>query len=368
MKDRQKRIIIVFNNLNIGGIETKILDICNYYSLQEKYQLTLILKLKTGPLLKFLPKNLKVRYFSNSTINRFKNLLFSFWLSKQFRQVKPDLIITFGNFSSITSIIGKQLSRIKTNLVISEDSSINQQIDMESFSFIRKILVKLTYPLAQKIIVLSPTGQQKLTNLIPSVKDKIVIRSNWLPLNFTQSLDDKAVSKDIDILFMARLEDQKNPIRFLKIIKEITKHQKNLKIYLVGSGSLETKVKEYIAQNNLQNIVVIKPFTLNPKEYYQRSKIFLISSNHEGFPLTILEALATNCLPVYYKIDEISSFFKKYRQFLEYKTVKTASKKVLFLISHPQIMKEINHFYLPKVLKNQKYNFNQTIDEFQKYC
>lgn len=367
MKDRQKRITIVFNSLNIGGIETKILDICNCYSFQEKYQLTLILKLKTGPLLKFLPKNIKIRYFSDSTINRFKNLLFPIWLAKQFQQIKPNLIITFGNFSSITSIIGKQLSRIKTNIVISEDSSINQQINMESFSFIRETLVKLTYPLAQKIIVLSSASQRKLTKLLPSLEKKIVIKQNWLPFHFTQSLNSKTIKKDIDILFMARLEDQKNPIRFLKIIKEITKHQKNLKIYLVGSGSLETKVKEYIAQNNLQNIVVIKPFTLNPKEYYQRSKIFLISSNHEGFPLTILEALATNCLPVYYKIDEISSFFKKYRQFLEYKTVKTASKKVLFLISHPQTIKEINHFYLPKILKNQKYNFNQTIDEFQKY-
>ncbi len=366
MKDRQKRIIIVFNSLNIGGIETKILDICNYYSSRKRYRLTLILKIKTGQLLKFLPKNIEVRSFSHSKSNRGKNILFPLWLAKQFRQLKPNLIITFGNFSSITSILGKKLSLIKTNLVISEDSSINQQIEMESFSPLRKILIKLTYPLAQKIIVLSPAGQQKLKKLIPSIKKKIVIKKNWLPFNFTQYLDKKTIKKDIDILFIARLENQKNPIRFLKIIKQIIKHKKKLNIYLVGSGSLETKINQYILQNKLQ--IEIKPFTLTPNKYYQRSKILLISSDHEGFPLTILEALATNCLPVYYEIEEINGFFKKYRQFLGYKSIKTASKKVLFLISHPQKIKEINNFYLPKVLKNQKNNFNQTINEFQKYC
>lgn len=368
MKDRQKKIIIVFNSLDIGGIETKILDICNYYSQKKDYQLTLILKLKTGPLLKFLPKNIQIKYFSNSKINRSKNILFLFWLVKQFRQTKPDLIITFGNFSSISSIIGKQLSLVKANLVISEDSSINQQIEMESFSFLRRILIKLTYPLAQKIIVLSPASQDKLIKLLPSIKNKIIIKENWLPFHFTESLNQKNIKKDIDILFLARLENQKNPIRFLEIIKEITKFKKNLKIYLVGSGSLEIKIKDYIIKNNLKDKVRIKPFTLVPQKYYLRSKILLISSDHEGFPLTVLEALATKCIPVYYEIDEIDNFFKKYRQFLNYKSINMGSKKILFLLSNPQRINEINSFYLDKVLKDQKNNFNQTINEFQKYC
>lgn len=368
MKDLQKKIIIVFNSLDIGGIETKILDICNYYSLKKNYQLTLILRIKTGPLLKFLPQNIKIRYFSNSKINNLRNFIFPLWLAKQFRQIKPNLIITFGNFSSIVSIIGKQLSLIKSNLIISEDSSVNQQIEMESFSFLRKILVKLIYPVAQKIIVLSPASQQKLINLIPNIREKIIIKKNWLPFHFTQSLNQEMIKKDIDILFLARLENQKNPIRFLEIIKEITKYKNNLNIYLIGSGSLETKIKNYISQNNLKGKIKIKPFTLTPSKYYQRSKILLISSNHEGFPLTILESLASNCLPVYYEIEEINSFFKKYQNILAYKSINIGSKKILFLLSNPQKIKKINNFYLNKVLDDQKNNFDQTINEFQKYC
>ena len=130
MKDRQKKIIIVFNSLNIGGIETKILDICRYYSTQKKYHITLILKIKTSKLLEFLPQNIKVNSFSHLKSNRVKNILFPFWLARQFRLLRPDLVITFGNFSSIASILGKKISLIKTNLIISEDSSINQQIEM----------------------------------------------------------------------------------------------------------------------------------------------------------------------------------------------------------------------------------------------
>lgn len=363
----QKKITIVFNSLNIGGIETKIIDICNYYSKQKKYQITLLLKNKTGLLLKKVPKNIKILSFSTPPFfPKIKNLYFPFWLSQKFHQIKPNLIISFGNFSSITSLIGRQLSFNKSNLIISEDSSVIQQINMDSFSFLRKILIKITYPLSQKIIVSSPASYSKLASLIPSSKSKIIIKKNWLPFTFKVNKIKK--NKNIDILFLARLEPQKNPIRFLKIIKNIIKTQKNLKIYMVGSGSLKNKIEKYIFKNHLENKIILKPFTLKHKQYYQRSKILLISSNHEGFPLTILESLANKCLPIYFNLEEINSFFKKYRKFLSFKSVNDALQKINYLLSHPKQLQKITNFYSPKVIKNQKINFKSTINEFQKLC
>lgn len=366
-KTPKKTIVIVFNAMNIGGIETKIIDLCRYLSHQKKYRLFLLLKNQTGCLLKDVPRQIKIISPNFPNYLKLKNLIFPFWLSHQFRQIKPNLIITFGNFCSIAGAIGKKISFSQTNLIISEDSSIIQQIESESFPKIRQFLIKLTYPLARKIIVLSPAGKNKLKNIVPTAKSKIIIRPNWLPFRFTQMIKPSKKPKDIDILFMARLENQKNPVRFLKIISQITKTKKNLKIYLVGSGSLEPMIKRYITKNQLQKQIILKPFTLNPADYYQRSKIFLISSDHEGFPLTVLESIAAGCLPVYYSLDEINTFFN-YNKYIQYNSIHQASQKILFLLSHPTKVKKILNLYRPKVLKDQKNNFIKTINEFKKSC
>lgn len=365
MKSVQKKIILVFNSLDIGGIETKIVDICSYYSQNPSIKVFLLLKSRQGPLLYSIPKNIHIISSNITSFFKLKTILFPFWLSIIFKKINPKLIVSFGNYSSVCTIIGKLLSQSKSKIIISEDSSVDQQIKMDKFSFIRKILIKLTYPLAQKIIVLSSVGRKKLISIVPLAKNKIIVRKNWLPFKFTQNIFKNKSEKKIDILFLGRFEPQKNPLKFVEIIKHVIKELPNLKAVMVGNGSLKNEIIKSIIKNNLQKNIVIKPATTNNINYFKKSKIFLLTSVHEGFPLTILEASATGTIPVCNNLSELKNYFKYQPKLLLFQSPQNASKNILFLLKNIKTSSKISTYYQNLVFKNQQLFFYKTIKEFQ---
>ena len=169
MNTRMKTIVIVFNSLEIGGIEIKIIDLCNYYSKQKNIRLFLLIKNHTGKLLKLTPKNIIVISPPFTDILKIKTLCFPLWLTLKFSEIKPNLILAFGNYSGVTAVLGEILSFSSAKLIISEDSSIIQQLKSDTFPSLRKLLVKLTYPRADKIITLTPVGRNKLIKVIPKI-------------------------------------------------------------------------------------------------------------------------------------------------------------------------------------------------------
>lgn len=65
----------------------------------------------------------------------------------------------------------------------------------------------------------------------------------------------------------------------------------------LGKEEDEKKIKEKVQQMNLQSRVIFVGFDSNPYKYLNRSSCFVLSSNFEGFPNSLQEALACN-LPV----------------------------------------------------------------------
>lgn len=349
------KIVIVFNSLDVGGIETKIVDLCHYFSHRSQYQLILLLKHYRGLFLPLIPGNTPILTPSLTDFLKLRTLFFPLWLARQFSRHKPTIILSFGNYSSICSVLGKIISRVNSPLIISEDSSITTQLEKESFSWIRKMLLRITYPLATRIIVLSQAGSQKLRKYISTHKN-ITIIPNWVSPRFTDMLSGNAPPKDIDILFLGRFEDQKNPLRFVRIVKLISSKKPNLSCLMVGDGSLKPQTQKFINKLKLDKIIKILPATTYPALYLLRSKVLLLTSNHEGFPLTLLEAGVSHCLPVIATLQETDDYFSQHRKYLIYKNDKEASEKTEFLIRHDQIRQGISNHYAMLAHKNQHTN------------
>jgi len=353
-----KKLFIVFNSLDIGGIETKIIDICQYYSQQKNIKAFLLLKNRTGLLLGKLPKNVTLLSPQVTNLLKIKTAIFPFWLSLQFKKYRPNLVIAFGNYCGISSVIGKTLSASATKIIISDDSSIVEQIESDTFSNFRKYLVKITYPAADKIITLTSTGKNKLNKIIPNINNKIAILNNWLPLNFKPT---NKLKKDIDILFLGRFEPQKNPLEFLAISQKLINIFPHFKIVMIGYGSLLTQIKNYITSNHLTKNISILPATVHPEKYLNRSKILLLTSFHEGFPLTILEASASNCIPICRRLPELESYFTYQRIYTLYNNINQAVDILNDILSDTELIKDICLHYCSKAFDFQGKNFQSTI-------
>jgi len=365
MKTRVKKIAIVFNNLNIGGIETKIIDLCRYYSLQKNTKLFLILKSKSGPLLHQIPSKITIIHPHITDKFKIKTFLFPFWIASVLRNINPDLIIAFGNYSAISTLIGKTLASNQSKLIISEDSSIIQQLKSDTFSHLRTFLVKIFYRFSDSIIVLSASGKKNLLQLNSHLKAKITVLNNWLPLTYPKNK--KTQNRDIDILFLGRFEAQKNPLEFLDISKELLVKNPNLNILMVGYGSLKKTIKKYIFNNKLSSNIHLHPKTTIAFKYFQDSKIFLLTSVHEGFPLTILESTASGSLPICVNLPEIREYFDTQSETILYNKKIEAVKNINYLLNHPPVLKQLSAYYQQKTLNSQQQNFQKTIDHINLY-
>lgn len=142
-----------------------------------------------------------------------------------------------------------------------------------------------------------------------SARDEYVFAKNIpkiLPSYVIQNVVDgnqlKSIAKtdknnyDFDIIFLGRLEDVKDPLRFVKLIEKIKQHQE-IKVAMVGDGSLRSQVEEEINKLSLNKNIALFGNQVNPYKILLNSKILVITSKYEGMPMNALEAIACN-IPV----------------------------------------------------------------------
>ncbi len=104
----------------------------------------------------------------------------------------------------------------------------------------------------------------------------------------------------VQALFVGRLVNQKDPLLLINAVAALPETVlEKLHLTIVGDGPLENPTRELIAQHGLESTVSITP-KLERRDLFQKyssSDLFILTSNWEGLPRSILEAMAHG-LPV----------------------------------------------------------------------
>lgn len=123
---------------------------------------------------------------------------------------------------------------------------------------------------------------------------KSCVIPNWI--NKYERTCSENLVRDIDILYVGRLSEEKNPKEIIRLAKSLKNIKDNLKVHIVGNGDLEHELKEDIRRDFLEHNVYLEGFTDNPQRYMKRAKILVVPSRWEGFGLVILEAMLNGCI------------------------------------------------------------------------
>ena len=97
----------------------------------------------------------------------------------------------------------------------------------------------------------------------------------------------------VNLITVGRLAPWKNIDTIIKSVNLLKQYDMKFKLFIVGSGPLESELKKLVSNLNLSSEVI---FTGQKKyseltEYYKNSNIYIQASGYEGLPHVLLEAI-----------------------------------------------------------------------------
>jgi CDP-glycerol glycerophosphotransferase (TagB/SpsB family)/glycosyltransferase involved in cell wall biosynthesis len=96
---------------------------------------------------------------------------------------------------------------------------------------------------------------------------------------------------------VGRLSPEKNQARLIRAFDRLHKENPNVRLVILGDGVLEDELRALVHELGLGDAVVMPGFLTNPYAVMAKCDCFVLSSDYEGQPMVLLEALVLG-LPV----------------------------------------------------------------------
>jgi len=124
------------------------------------------------------------------------------------------------------------------------------------------------------------------------------------------------LKKKYDLVFVGRLNYQKNPQLFIQIVNEVKKKIPNVRAVVVGDGSERRSMKSLISKFHLERNIRLVGNVKDRRKVFslvKSSRIFVLPSRLEGFPLTLIEAnaLGVPVLTTKTKWNDVEDYLNK---------------------------------------------------------
>ena len=342
-----KNLVFFIPYIGGGGVEKNLFLISNYLSTKinniyicttsNKYKNKFNKKIKFILPKKKISENLyiRIKYFYCLII------LFIFLL-------KNKNTVVFSFQANIYCILLCKILKIK---IISRS---NSSPSGWNHNLIKKIIYKKIINMADLIITNSKDFKKQMdkdfgikTVCIYNPLNKIeIIKKSRIKINFNFFNNKK---KELKIINIGRLTDQKDQLTLLKSIKILKEKKVIFKLLIMGRGVERKNLLNYINENNLHKDIKIISFHENPFPILKKADLFVLSSKYEGLPNVLLEAallkkfiISSNCPtgPKEILLNGKGGFL------FEVGNYKQLSKKIIFYSNNSQLLKKkINYSF-----------------------
>ncbi len=202
-----------------------------------------------------------------------------------------------------------------------------------------KILLK-GYFFSDSIILLSDEFRIKIKNA--GYKKNIYISLNPVSKEIsnyftTNIIEERKLKKPSNILFLARIEEEKGIMIALKAFEILIKNYELYHLYVAGNGSKLKVAEDYVIKNNIKNVHFLGFVKGDEKlNILKESDIFLFPTYHdEGLPINVLEAMSAGLPIVTRPVGGINDFFEngKMGYLIKNKNPTEFAEKIEFLLN-----------------------------------
>ncbi|WP_255327611.1 glycosyltransferase [Lebetimonas sp. JH369] len=275
-------------SLASGGAERQVSILLKKFS--KEYNVTLVLMNDT--IFYEVPKNIKIVYIEKSAPfeSGVKKLLKLPFLALKYKKILKekniDVSISFMNRPNYINTLAK-IFWSKTKTIISERAMPSLQHKSSIQGKINKFLIKTLYKKADIVLANSKGNQKDLIKNF-NIKSKVIYNM----LDFNCKKEEKF--KKFTFITIGRLDEGKNHKLLIEAFK---KANLDAELLIIGDGYLRDDLEFMIKDLGLKDKVKLLGRQKDVFRFLSQADCFVFSSNYEGFPNVLLEALACN-LPV----------------------------------------------------------------------
>lgn len=283
-----KKILLITENLGSGGAERQITGLAVMLT-KAGYPCRLITYVENQFYEPYLRENgvdyELVKELWNKKTRVFKTI-------KYINNYKPDVVISYLPSVNMTMCLSKTF--IKAKLIVSER---NNNICV---TFKDRILFNL-YRFADAIVPNSKCQGLFISKHFPFLSEKIHPIINFVDVDRFSPAEDKPYNEKPRIITVARYTQQKNVLKYLKVIRKAKDLNLNVHFDWYGSTTFNKSYFECIIKEidtlHISDYMTVHGPKSTIEEEYKMSDIFCLPSLFEGYPNVIAEAMSCG-LPI----------------------------------------------------------------------
>lgn len=131
-------------------------------------------------------------------------------------------------------------------------------------------------------------------------KDKIVAIGNPLTIEVDHNGFDLNTKKK-QILYVGRMDfENKRVNRIVDVWEKLSRAYLDWELVLVGDGPHKKELEKTVAERSIINVKFEGFRKEAPIKYYKDARIFMLTSDLEGFGLVVIESMIYGCVPIVY--------------------------------------------------------------------
>lgn len=278
-----KKIVLYIDNMNRGGAQRVMGNLAEHFlSKQIKVILVNDYPPDEGVLNYNLSDQIERVYLRDSytkspVVNNYYRLK---KLRKLIKDEKPDVVLSFLGGPNIRMLISTMGIKVKKMVSVRNDP--NKEYGQNR---IKRAFVRRLFEQASGCVFQTEDAAKYFTE---DVRNKSTIIYNPVAEKFFEtSLSDSRQN----VITVGRLNLQKNHFLLIDAFARIADVFPEMNLIIYGEGPLREQLETYISGKKLENRVSMPGNVSNVEEVLRKAKVFVLSSDYEGMPNALMEAM-----------------------------------------------------------------------------
>ena len=287
------RLSIFLPSLEGGGTE-RVASVLAAGFARRGHAVDLLLARAEGPYLANVPADVRIIDFNRSGVVACLPQLMGY-----LRRERPRALLSLLSHANVIALLANKLAGSPCRVVVGERSSLagNQDNLRAPRDRLVRMMMRLTYPWASKVIVVSDAMIDEFRQGIGIERAQILSIPNPVVPDDIDARAREPFDCDIFgqgrpvIVAAGRLEFEKDFDVLIRAVG-LLRARRDVALVILGEGSERPRLERLVAELGLSDHVRLPGFVGNPFPFMRAAAIFVLSSRFEGMPGVLVQAMA----------------------------------------------------------------------------